>query len=322
MNGTGSHRPATWDLREGTELGPGLRSLRQLGASDTHEVYAAWDEDRATVVAVKLLLPHLVKDPRAREDLLREGTMLRSLEHPVLPRCFGIDVDAEVPWLAIEHVDGPRLSTLIRRQRFLAVEQVVPLLQQVAGALHYMAGCGSVHLDVKPKNVIMAPPPRLIDLSIARSIERARTTAGPIGTDAYMAPEQCGGDRTFEIGPAADVWGLGVTLYESLTGSAPFPPGERGGTLEDRFPQLRSLPAPVPNTVPGDLATLIDATLEKRPPDRPTASEIVDALDPVIEHAPRSLLLGKFRVATWKPARRERSLSVDSRESHDQRPMS
>ncbi|HEX6130701.1 MAG TPA: serine/threonine-protein kinase [Actinomycetota bacterium] len=293
--------PRGWDLAEGETIGNGLTALRHLGTSNTHEVYLAWDEERYTPLAAKLLLPHRVEDARARADLRAEGELLRALDHPVLPRCFRIDVDGERPHIGIEYVDGPRLSTVIRRQARLAVEQAVPLLQQVSAALHYLAGRGLVHLDVKPKNVIMSPPPRLIDLSVARTIGDARRTTRPIGTDPYMAPEQTGTGLAHEIGPETDVWGLGVSLYESLTGTRPFPPGDPGGTPEERFPQLRAEPADLPKDVPADLADLIHATLRKRPQDRPTAREVADALDPVIEHAPRKLLLGKLRVSTWRP---------------------
>jgi serine/threonine protein kinase len=259
---------------------------------------------RYTLVAAKLLLPHLVEDPAARAGLALEGTLLRELDHPVLPRCFDISLEGPRPYIAIEHVDGPRLSTVIKRQQFLAIEQALPLLQQVSGALHYLAGRGLVHLDVKPKNVIMAPPPRLIDLSIARTIDQARATAGPIGTDPYMAPEQTGAGSASSISPATDVWGFGVTLHESLSGERPFPAGDRDGSPKERFPQLVLDPAPLGGDAPAELAAIIRAALERQPENRPSAAEVADALDPVLETAPRTLLLGRFRVRTWRPPKK------------------
>jgi len=290
-------------IADGDEIAPGLRALHKLGESNTHEVFIAWDDERYTIVAAKLLLPHLVDHEGARKDLAHEAALLRALDHPVLPRCFSADLAADRPHITLEYVDGPRLSTVIRRQRVLGVEQVVPLLQQVTAALHYLHGKGLVHLDVKPKNVIMSPPPRLIDLSVARRIEAARETTRPVGTDPYMAPEQCGTGLAHLMGPATDVWGLGVTMYESLLGERPFRRGDRDASGAARFPQLIEEPAPIPRDIPDRLAMLIAATLERRPADRPTAAEVADELDPVIEDAPRKLLLGKFRVSTWKPAR-------------------
>jgi len=292
--------PRTWDLREGDEITPGRIALRRLGTSNTHEVYVAWDEDLYGPVAAKLLLPDRVDNPRAIAELAAEGAMLQGLSHPVLPRCFAVELEGPHPHLAIEYVDGPRLSSVIRRQRFLAVEQAVPLLHQVCSALHHLGTRGLVHLDVKPKNVIMSPPPRLIDLNLARTVEEARRTTYPVGTDPYMAPEQCGVGLEGSIGPATDVWGLGVTLYESISGRRPFPPGDRDASPEERFPQLHTEPAPLQADMPADLALLVRSALERDPADRPTAAEMADGLGPVLEHAPRTMLLGKFKVSTWK----------------------
>src|SRR4029453_16530702 len=93
------------------------------------------------------------------------------------------------PHLLVEHVEGPSLHDLLRRHGPLALEQLLPLAIHVAGALHFVASRGYVHPDVKPDNIIMGAPPRLIDLSVARSHGRAERLRGIVGTDAYMAPE-------------------------------------------------------------------------------------------------------------------------------------
>ena len=109
----------------------------------------------------------------------------------MIVRGFDAVLDGPMPHLVIEHLEGPSLRRLIRRGGALGLQQLLPLALHVAGALQYMSHEETVHLDVKPDNIIMGVPPRLIDLSIARSLERAATTSGPIGTDAYMPPEQC-----------------------------------------------------------------------------------------------------------------------------------
>ena len=186
----------------------------------------------------------------ARRALAAEAEAFQALSHPSFPRCFDASLDGDRPHLVLELVEGPRLSTLIRRQGRLGVEQAIPLVLQLASAIHYIATTGRVHLDVKPKNVMMAPPPRLIDLSVARTIERARATEHPVGTDRYMAPEQCGTGLAHEMGHATDVWGLGVTMHESLAGRRPFPEGDHTASGPERFPQLVHAPGRLPATCP------------------------------------------------------------------------
>jgi serine/threonine protein kinase len=242
-----------------------------------------------------------VGDDRARRALAAEAATLRRLTHPSFPRCFDEATDGDRPHLALELVEGPRLSTVIRRQGRLGVEQAIPLVLQIASAIHYMSTTGMLHLDVKPKNVMMAPPPRVIDLSVARSVEEARASRGPLGTDWYLAPEQAGTGLASEMGHTTDVWGLGVTMHESLAGRRPFPDGDPRASGPARFPQLVQDPDPLPRDVPDPLASLIRASLERRPQDRPTAAEIVHELDPLTEAIPPQPILGKVRVRAWRP---------------------
>jgi serine/threonine protein kinase len=293
---TATEGSGSWGLREGDEIVPGRTALGRLGISRGYEVYLAWDDDLYGLVAAKLVRRDRADDSESLEALRREAGLLRRLEHPVLPRCFAVETDAERPHVALEFIEGPRLSTVIRRQRLLSVEQVLPLALQVCSALHYLSRRGIVHLDVKPKNLIMAPPPKLIDLSVARGVAEARRLASPVGTDRYMAPEQCGIGLHHEIGPATDVWGLGVTLAESLGGRRPFPEGDPDGSGTARFPQLDHDPLPLPREVPGPLHDVIAGALERRPADRPTASEVADTLADVLERVPRGVRAGRFHV--------------------------
>jgi eukaryotic-like serine/threonine-protein kinase len=216
-----------WELGEDDEIVPGRRALRLLGGGRRYEAYLAWDERLHALVVAKLLRPHLVGDAHARAALAAEAALLRELAHPLLLRSFGTVTDGPRPHLVLEQIEGPRLSTLIRRSG-LALEQLLPLGLDVARLLRYLGNERIVHLDVKPSNIIMAGRPRLIDLSVARHTRELGSIDAPVGTDPYMAPEQCEVARFGALGPPADVWGLGATLFEALAGVPPFAPdGQR-----------------------------------------------------------------------------------------------
>jgi serine/threonine protein kinase len=165
----------------------------------------------------------------------------------------------------------------------------------VASALHYLCREDVVHLDVKPDNLVMGAPPRLIDFSVSRTLAAAARLTKPVGTDAYMAPEQCDRSRG-ELGPAVDVFGLGATMYRAIAGERPFPRPHGAGRsteLNERFPQLVRSPAPLPRRTPAAVTGLLEAMLAPQPGDRPTAAQVVAALEPVVAELPRRLVLGR-----------------------------
>lgn len=283
-------RHPRWELPEGAPIGNGRIVLSRLGGGSRYEVYLAWDERLFALVVAKLLRPHLVSDERALRELRREADALRQLSHPALVRGFGAVLEGSHPHVVLEHVEGPSLGRLVKRYGALSMEQLLPLALQLAAVLHYVAADGYVHLDVKPANVVMGVPPRLIDLSIARPIEAARSLHDVIGTDAYMAPEQCAPlSCPGRIGPPADVWGLGATLHYAAKGEVPFPrPREAraSAVAAERFPQLVRAPEPLPAHLPAAFREIVRRTLTPTPADRPTAAEVAAALEPLVEEVP------------------------------------
>jgi serine/threonine protein kinase len=284
----------SWGFEEGDEIAAGRHATRLLGGGRRYEAYLSWDDELHALVVVKVVRPGLVESGAGLPGLAGEARALASLNHPSIVRMFDAVLDGERPHLVLEYLDGPRLSTLIRRFGVI-VEQLLPLALEVCSALHYMHGREFVHLDVKPRNLVMSARPRLIDLRIATPFSDLGEITRPIGTDAYMAPEQCDPDRLQEIGTASDMWGLGVALYESLARALPFaPPDSSGPTAAARYPQIDSDPAPLPRGVPPELADLILACLERRPADRPSAVELSGELEPWIARLPGPRL-GLFR---------------------------
>ena len=290
-----------WAFEEGDVIAPGLSALSLLGGGIRYEAYLAWDERMRSLVVAKLLRPGLREDERALRGLRNEVETLDQLDHPVLIRAFEADLDGPRPYVTLEHVEGPRLSTLLRRYGPLPPDQLVPLALQLLAAVHFMAGRGYVHLDVKPSNIIMAGPPRLIDLSIARTVERSTELDEPVGTDAYMAPEQCRA-RPGTIGAPADVWGVGATLYSAMCGELPHPAGDENSDVpQARWPQLREPPTPPPPSLPAELTEPIMDCLAADPAGRPAAGELADRLEPLLES------LAKLRIARLKPRLAQRS---------------
>lgn len=273
-----------WGFEAGDEIVPGRRALQLLGGGDRYEAYVAWDERLHLPVVAKVLRPHLLDNLRARTAIAAEAEALDRLQHPVLVRSFGAVLDGDRPHLVLEFLDGPRLSTLIRKFGPLASEQLVPLARQISSAIQFMAGEGWVHLDVKPSNIVMTSSPRLIDLSVARTHAGVSLIKRPVGTDAYMAPEQCDPERFSQIGSPADVWGLGVTVFEALAARKAFPPDGIS-----RYPQLRLEPPPLPDKAPPALAAAVRACLVDDPARRSTAAGFDDLLEPLAEWSSRAV---------------------------------
>jgi serine/threonine protein kinase len=283
---------ASWDFEPGAELHRGRTVLKSIGGGNRYEVFLVWDESLFALGVAKVLRPDQAAEEKALRDLAREVDALTSLAHPTLIRSFDAVLEGPHPHVLIEHLEGPSLRRLIRRDGAIGLEQLLPLAAHVAGALQYMANSGYVHLDVKPDNIVMGLPPRLIDLSIARTLERAARSSGPLGTDPYMAPEQCGEEAGAPIGPPADAWGLGATLFHAVCGKKPFSKG-RGEAGPERFPQLVEDPGPLPRQAPKALRELIGALLDRDPARRPSCGEVVERLEPLVAELPRKMSLSR-----------------------------
>jgi serine/threonine protein kinase len=273
----------TWGLQEGDELAPGRTVLGRLGGGRTTEALLVWDDERLAIMVAKVVRPDRARDPAALRAVGREAAALQRLAHPVLVRGYDADLGGRFPHVLIEHLEGPTLSALLEASGRLALEQVLTLALHVAGALHYLASQAWVHLDVKPGNIVMGLPPRLIDLSVARPAAEASRLRVRVGTAGYMAPEQCE-PTPGAIGPAADVYGLAATLYHAVSGRRPFPrcDGEPG------LPQLDRDPDPLPREVPAALSALIRAGMAREPRDRPAARELAEGLEPLVTVPPRA----------------------------------
>ncbi|MEU2587200.1 serine/threonine-protein kinase [Streptomyces avermitilis] len=280
-------------LAPGTRPVPGYEVLAHLARTGWLDVYDVWSEERDCRCVIKAVRPDRRDQEQLREQLLREGRWLGAFTHPHLVRAYET-FESPVPLVVLETLTGETLSHLVHRLRRRPSAADVALLGvQLCSAIHYLHGQGLLHLDLKPSNVVVdCGHAKVLDLSIARPPGPA--PAG-VGTFCYLAPEQARGGP---LSAAADVWGIGITLYEVAAGDVPFchgnsrevsPRGKKGdvcdgsvtGGRDDGYPQLEGTAPPIGSRrrLPGRLAAAIDGCLQTDPSSRPPVAELAAALD-------------------------------------------
>ena len=244
-----------------------------IGRGGMAEVYRAWDRVLERPVAVKML--HLATtDAAAGARFARETSMLAKLNHPGLVTVLDAGTVEDRPFLVMELVDGAALSTWVRGAG-LDPRYVAAAGAQVADALRYVHGAGIVHRDVTPANILLARDGRVLlaDFGIARlAADTAHLTAQGlmVGTVGYLSPEQVTGA---DVGPAADVYALGLTLLEALTGAQAYP----GSAPEAALARLTALPS-IPETLPPPWPDLLRRMTAVDAYDRPTAADVAAIL--------------------------------------------
>ncbi len=267
---------ATRRLRPGASIGPHHTILAVVDkARGRHPVLIVWDHQAWCPMACKVFA--------SREKAGREAAVLQALNHPNIVRSFGTVGETD---LLIEFVDGTTLADLLDDSpegRF-RVSDALRVAIHVGGALEHMHARGFIHLDLAPSNIILRRDgrPVLIDFGTARSLDGGRPSR-PISTNAYMAPEEC---LLQGVSSATDVFGLGVLLFELLTGESPFPRGSK----RNPFPQTERAPVSARRfrpTLPKALDDLLLACLAREPERRPDLPVLLPALHGFIRSGPR-----------------------------------
>lgn len=253
-----------------------------VGAGGMGFVYRAVHTLEKRIVALKVMREDQLVQDRAVDRMMREASILASVSHPGLPQFFecGVLEDGR-PWIAMELVAGSPLAHRMQRE-LVPANDVIELVQSVAGVLDTAHARGVTHRDLKPDNIFVTPDcdryrVRVIDWGIAHHIAGGRFTSmnEAIGTPTYMAPEQARGGPT---DGRCDVYGLGVVAYQALIGRPPF----LGSTSVEILVQHLNRPVPplAPRCpdAPYGLVELVERMLAKKFEERPTAAEVAHEL--------------------------------------------
>ncbi len=290
---------ASATFHAGDILSHRFRIVQFLAQGGMGEVYEAEDLELARRVALKTIRPEIATEPRIIQRFKREITLSLKVTHPNVCRIFDLfhhriewgTGEAELSFLAMELLPGETLSSRLRAVGRMTSLEALPIVEQMAAGLAAAHHAGVVHRDFKSANVILVPADEdghhesdgqravVTDFGLARSVEGGEglsTGLGMVGTSAYMAPEQVEGG---EVTPAADIYALGVVLYEMVTGVKPFVGDSPLSTAVKRLKEAPASPrVHVPDLDPAWEAAILRC-LEPVPENRfASAGDVVQAL--------------------------------------------
>lgn len=273
----------TTDLAQqlGAALGDGYVVERPLGEGGFAVVFLVRDVALKRHLAVKVLSPDMITSKTVLDRFRREAETVAQLSHPHIVPLHFIGQKDDLLYLAMQCVDGGSIADRLERERSLSIEEAIKVASAVASALAHAHKRGVVHRDIKPANVLVdAESGRCLitDFGIARSADASALTATGmmVGTPAYLSPEQVTGDT---VDHRADIFALGVMLYEMLAGRIPYDAPTASAAMMKRLGGPPESIRTVRPDVPEDLAAVITTCLAADPADRfQNATDVLRAL--------------------------------------------
>jgi len=264
--------------------------LKELGKGGMGEVYLAHQTETGAKVALKILPPELTRNPQYVQRFRREAEAVSRLDHPHIIKMYEIGEDDGVHYIAMEHLGGAPLETLLKKRGPLPIREAAKIIMDVAGALDFAHSEGIIHRDIKPDNILSDERGefKVMDFGIARIEEGTQlTVTGTImGTPEYMSPEQGAGKK---VDQRTDIYSLGIVFYEMLTGKVPFRAETALKVIQMHMSQTPESPKILNPEIPGSLAAVVGKMVEKNPADRYASFQHV--INAVVRAVPKAASL-------------------------------
>lgn len=251
-----------------------LQDLQFVGRGGMSLVWKAYDSRAGKVVALKTLTPMYAEDARVVIRFQREVQAMKCLDHANIAKVYDLEM-GKLPYFTMEYLVGEDLRIVLDRVGRLPADKAVSIARQVCQALEHAHGRGVIHRDIKPENIVLLEGDRvkILDFGVAKleNVAAITRTGAAIGSPWYMAPEQ---DLGGAVDGRADVYSLGIVLFEALTGQLPYPTS--GWVGFDAEPTRPDALAPA---LPAGLAEVILDAIRRKPAQRlPSASAMLERL--------------------------------------------
>ncbi len=275
-----------FDTRKSTQRIEGYRIIRKLGAGAMATVFLAQQESLDRPVAIKVLPKKFSESKDFLERFYKEGRAAAKLNDANIVQAYDVGKSGEYHYFVMEYVDGDTVHEQIVEKKKLTEQEALPIIRQVAKALKHAHDVGFIHRDIKPKNIMIANngDVKLADLGLARALddrEAAEAEAGrAYGTPYYISPEQIRGKKN--ITPAADIYGLGATLYHMVTGKVPFSGKNPSDVMHRHLKQELVPPDHINPSLSAGFSQVIEMMMAKDVSQRyQNAADLIEDLDAV-----------------------------------------